>query len=183
MAPGGAQAAWRFSSRARGGPCAMTSGNWLRPPSCAVSCSVARLWPLPQGPTLGQAQGRLCWMTCSVQAVRVTWGSVCTGARLGTTAGTWRMLASPAQVRDCHLPGCCCFWAPSGIFSLRSHQSLSNLLNYPFIISHAYVFQPSGRDSPQAPSHTPGPEATSSLYTLTGKPSVLATVVFGSSHP
>ncbi|XP_046509083.1 deleted in malignant brain tumors 1 protein-like isoform X11 [Equus quagga] len=25
-----------------------------------------------------------------------------------------------------------------------------------------------GRDSPQAPSHTPGPEATSSLYTLTG---------------
>uniref|UniRef100_A0A9L0R9Z6 Scavenger receptor cysteine-rich domain-containing protein DMBT1 n=1 Tax=Equus caballus TaxID=9796 RepID=A0A9L0R9Z6_HORSE len=27
---------------------------------------------------------------------------------------------------------------------------------------------PVGRDSPQAPSHTPGPEATSSLYTLTG---------------
>lgn len=51
------------------------------------------------------------------------------------------------------------------------------------IINHAGAFQSSGTNGPPAPNPTPGSEAASSMYTLTGGSSLLAAFAFGSIFP
>lgn len=89
-----ALAEWRFSIKASGGLCAMTTGRWLMPMSCANSSAAASPCPLPQLPTSVKALGLYGSTTWSVWAKRPLSHIVSIPALEKITVGMAKMLVS-----------------------------------------------------------------------------------------
>ena len=192
MAQGGARAEWRFSSRAHGGPCVMTSGTWPRPQSCAASCSVARPWrhPWRGGEHFGAGSGKIVLDDVQCVGGESHLGQCAHRRESGHDCGPMEDASQRRVLRGGAVTSqdVTAFMHPQALSTCVEIKSLSNVLNKLhiasiIIISHAHAFPSSGANGPPAPNPTSGSEAASSMYTLTGGSSVLAAFAFGSIYP